>query len=414
MSELSVYTYIIIYAILFLMTGLLFSAWVDPYIGKQERRTLLLIIVLLFSLLAQNILDYYLDIKWINRPARIAESIYGYSIRPVILVLFCKLVEPIGKHIYLWALTIVNMLIYMTAFFSGICFTITENYHFKRGPLGFTCHIISAVLLIVIIVLSMRGIMVKKKRDYVIPIFNVVVIIIAVIIDTFFTGNGHTISFLTVSMVIGTLFYYIWLHLMFVREHEEDLKAQQRIRIMMSQIQPHFLFNTLSTIQALCDTNPELASETINYFGSYLRNNLKSLNTPGLIPFEKEMEHMLNYANIEMVRFPHIRIEQDIKDKDFELPALTIQPIVENSIRHGVRIRKEGIVTISTLSEPDGHTIIIKDNGKGFDTEAPSLSDGTHIGLNNVRERIERMCGGTFTVESEIDVGTTVTIHIPA
>ena len=86
---------------------------------------------------------------------------------------------------------------------------------------------------------------------------------------------------------------------------------------------------------------------------------------------------------------------------------------MENAIRHGVRIRKEGVVTVSTRKTPAGHEITVRDNGKGFDVNAAQEDGGSHIGLRNVRERVEQMCGGTLTIESAPDRGTVVTIHLP-
>ena len=177
--------------------------------------------------------------------------------------------------------------------------------------------------------------------------------------------------------------------------HEEDLKAQQRIKIMMSQIRPHFLYNTLSSIQALCLADPEKAFEVTERFGTYLRQNIDSLDQPKLIPFPKELEHTRVYSEIEMIRFPSIRIEYDTEDVDFRLPALTVQPIVENAIRHGVRGKAEGVVRISTRKINGFHEIGITD-------------------IRSVRERLAGMCSGTMTVESRIGAGTRVTIRIPA
>ena len=114
-----------------------------------------------------------------------------------------------------------------------------------------------------------------------------------------------------------------------------------------------------------------------------------------------------------MIRFPNVRVDYGVTDVDFSVPALTVQPLVENAIRHGVRIRKEGIVTVSSRRTELCHEIVISDNGKGFDTDLLKTADGTHIGVRNVRERLERMCGGTLAVESVIGEGTTVTIRIP-
>ena len=102
----------------------------------------------------------------------------------------------------------------------------------------------------------------------------------------------------------------------------------------------------------------------------------------------------------------------DIRDKDFVVPALTIQPMVENAIKHGVRIREHGVVEVTTKEEGNYHVITVKDNGKGFDVNNRKCGD-EHIGIDNVKSRIERLLNGSFMIESEIGKGTTVTIKIP-
>ena len=106
-------------------------------------------------------------------------------------------------------------------------------------------------------------------------------------------------------------------------------------------------------------------------------------------------------------------MEYRIEDDSFAIPALTIQPLVENAIRHGVRGRKEGVVTVSTAREGAVHRITVEDNGLGFDPKAEVLSEETHVGLRNVRDRIEQMCGGTMDVKSGVGRGTCVTLLIP-
>ena len=231
--------------------------------------------------------------------------------------------------------------------------------------------------------------------------------------DTFISLPNCPVSFLTITLVSCSLFYYIWLHLQFVREHENALAAEQRIKIMMSQIQPHFLYNTLSTIQALCRIDPEKAFDTLGTFGVYLRQNIDSLNETGLIPFKKELEHTQVYTKIESLRFPSVSVNFAIEDEDFLLPALTIQPLVENAIRHGVRIRPHGAVTVRARRIGGFHVISIEDNGVGFDPSAVNQLDESHIGIRNVRARVEQLCGGTMTVASEENKGTTITIRLP-
>ena len=181
----------------------------------------------------------------------------------------------------------------------------------------------------------------------------------------------------------------------------------------MSQIQPHFLYNTLTTIQALCLENPKKAATITERFAAYLRQNIDSLNEANLIPFRKELDHTLVYAQIEMERFSNIHLDYEIEDEDFLLPALTIQPLVENAIRHGLRGTPKGQVEIITNLLPDCHEIIIRDNGKGFRPEELPGTERPHIGIQNVRERLQRLCGGTMIIDSEERRGTCITIHIP-
>ena len=396
------------------LIGLTFAVLIDPYIRKKHRSVMLVIIALASSLILQNYADFVLGSGGARVFARTLACIYGYSVRPVILALFFYIVGKRKSYLWAWIPVAANALIHLSALFSDVCFGISETNHFYRGPLGYSCHVVSALLLVFLAVISVKEYARVKKREAVFPLANILIIVAAAVGDTFFSYGDSAVSFTTAATVSACVFYYIWLHLQFVREHEQALLAEGRIQIMMSQIQPHFLFNTLSTIQALCKTDPEKAFETTEKFGAYLRQNIDSLGQTKLIPVQKELDHVRIYAEIEELRFPALKVEYDTPDLEFRIPALTVQPLVENAIRHGVRIRKEGRVTVSTRKTRDGHEITVRDNGRGFDVNAAEAQEGTHIGIKNVRERLERLCGGALTVESEIDKGTTVVIRIPA
>ena len=368
---------------------------------------------LVFSLVVQNFqncADYISDQLEMDTLRTIA-TVWGYSVRPVILLLFISLLNNKKNYRILIGLVMVNAAVFFSAFFSRISFWI-EDGHFHRGTLGYTCHIISLIMLAYFFYLTICEVRRIPKKESIFPLLNVVLIFVGIGID-FFLARQQNITYLTIAIVNGSLFYYIWLHLQFVREHEKALIAEQQIQIMMTQMQPHFLYNTLSTIQALCRIDPEKASDTTEKFGIYLQQNLDSINQPELIPIKKELEHTKIYADIEMIRFKNVRVEYDIKDESFCVPALTVQPLVENAIKHGVRIRKEGVVTVRTKKTDNGHEVVISDNGCGFDTTQQLGTDKTHIGIRNVEERVRIMCGGSVSIESRLDEGTTVTIRIP-
>ena len=407
---------LIIAPLLLQLIGLAVNAIFDSYVTKTQRNILYIILALELILVGQNMIEYFLNLEATFNHTRILVGVTGYIIRPLVLVMFIMLVSSKPSHKMEWFMVVFNAVVYSTAFFSRLAFGFTETNVYIRGPLGYTCHIISAILLAELFYLTLKEYGSPNIKSIIIPTLNIVIIVAAVIADTVI-ARIMLVGYLTIAIVSATLFYYIWLHIRYVKEREEGIKAEQRIRLMMSQIQPHFLYNTLSTIQSLCRINPEKAGEVTENFGTYLRQNLDSLSQTDLIPLSKALEHTKVYAEIEAVRFPKIKVEYDIQDSNFRLPALTIQPLVENSIRHGVRGMENGVVTVSTRRAKDHHEIIVKDNGKGFDTEKLKQklrqNDLSHIGLRNVKERIESMCNGTMEINSKINEGTTITIKIP-
>ena len=407
-------SFILILPLVLQLLLLFLAASGDPYLSRRHRISLYVIAVLAFLLVLQTVVGYWLDYDGSMQSARTAVAIFGYCLRPAIIVVFFYIIGGERQINVAWILVLINAVVYLTAAFSKLAFWIDETNHFHRGPLGFTCHVISADLLIHLLIFSIRKYFRGKTKEALVPVVIVTTIILAVILDTWFDYGLYPINFLDVAVVCSCVFFYLWLHMQFVREHEQALMAEQRIRIMMSQIQPHFLYNTLSTIQALCLTDPQKASEVTEKFGRYLRQNLDSLNRTELISIRKEIEHTKIYTEIEKIRFPKIKVIYQIEDSDFCVPSLSVQPLVENAIRHGVRGLENGIVMVRTKNAGPVHEIIVTDNGRGFDVNVLDESyNGPHIGLRNVRERIEQMCSGTLKIETRINEGTTITIAVP-
>ncbi len=402
-----------LFPLLLLLVGLTFIVGIDPYIRREHRRTMLVIAALCLTLIAQNYWDYSLVVGEPRPMLRTIISIYGYTVRPVILILFLYIVQPQGKRWYWWVLAGLNGAVYITALFSPVSFWIDQWNYFHAGPLASSCFVASMLLLVNLFVQTYRSRSAAKNRDGWIPIFVIVMIVASICLDYSIKEGQQAISFLTIAIILGSVFYYIWVHLQFVREHERDLMAAQRIQIMMTQIQPHFLFNALNTIRALYAKDSPLAERTLEDFSAYLRQNLESLSQTDLIPVTRELEHTRLYAEIEKQRFPNVQVEYRIEDTRFAVPALTIQPLVENAIRHGVRSREDGLVVVSTALEAGGHRVTVTDNGVGFDPRQQLSTEELHIGIRNVKERVEQMCGGELILTSEVGKGTSVTMLFP-
>ncbi|MGN0374429.1 MAG: sensor histidine kinase [Butyrivibrio sp.] len=199
-----------------------------------------------------------------------------------------------------------------------------------------------------------------------------------------------------------------------MKEQEAEL-ASGRISIMMSQIQPHFLYNSLNTIYYLCQKDPSAAQKAISDFSDYLRGNLDSLkrNTP--IDFEKELEHVKVYLSLEKMRFDEeLNIIYDIETTDFLIPSLSIQPIVENAVKHGLgQAKNGGTLTVATRETKEGHEVIIEDDGVGYDVNENKKDGRFHIGIENVRKRLWEMSHATLEISSEKGLGTRVVIKLP-
>lgn len=236
--------------------------------------------------------------------------------------------------------------------------------------------------------------------------------------------NNDSPTQLTVFSFCSLFFMY---GTIYMRKDEENMKQRAeiadknneltnaRVNVMISQIQPHFLYNVLGSIEQLCRSDSELAALEINRFAKYLRVNLDSLKKTDPILFKDELNHLHSYVELEKMRFrDDLNYIEEIEIDDFLIPPLTIQPLIENSIKHGL-MGREGVcnIKLSVKEIDDSICIIVMDDGVGFDMNKPLSSERTHIGIENVKMRLSTMVDGEMKVESAIGEGTVVTIKIP-
>lgn len=191
--------------------------------------------------------------------------------------------------------------------------------------------------------------------------------------------------------------------------------TDSRTKVMLSQIQPHFLYNALTSIRYLCEKDALAAQKALGDFSDYLRGNLDSLTKTAPVPFEKELKHLQIYLSLEKMRFDdELSIVYDIQTTAFVLPALTVQPIVENAVRYGVGKKiGGGTVTITTKENADTIEIIVSDDGVGYDPMQMQQDGRSHIGIDNVRSRLKAMVDGTLEIQSQKGIGTTVMMRLP-
>ncbi|MBS7008689.1 MAG: histidine kinase [Anaerostipes sp.] len=252
-----------------------------------------------------------------------------------------------------------------------------------------------------------------KKNEMWVLLSYIFLPVLAMIVQMYIYG----IAWFYLATTISIIFIYVTIQANQAQKRKlKEMEVERaRTAIMLSQVQPHFLYNTLQGIKHLCDTNPPKASEALEHFSFYLRGNLDSLTKKGLIPFEREMRHVKDYLYLEKMRFDEkLTIKLDLQYTDFWLPAMTVQPIAENAVRWGI-IKKRGGGTLTIRSESDGGNIIVSviDDGVGFDPLEKKKDGRTHVGIENVRQRLMIQCGGTIDIKSQKGSGTTVRIILP-
>ena len=221
-----------------------------------------------------------------------------------------------------------------------------------------------------------------------------------------------------VFMGIATMFHYSEQEMQLAEKdrllaEKERKLTERRIATMMSQIRTHFIFNILTAISGYCKYDPQKADDALIRFSRYLRRNIKFIEEEGLIDFSKELEQLEDYISLEQIRFEDkITFEEDIEEENFKIPPLTIQPIIENAIKHGlIEQGRSGTVRLHTMKDAKDVIIIVTDDGAGFTPEESEKEDS--VGIRNVRFRLESMVQGSLTIESSPGQGTKVTIRIP-
>lgn len=238
---------------------------------------------------------------------------------------------------------------------------------------------------------------------------------------------SHILAVVSAPMVkshglinIASMLSMLGLYISFYIEQNQKFYRQEmelqntRAALVLSQIQPHFLFNSMAAVMDLCDSDPQEAKAALQDLSDYLHYKLTAMSSSHLVEFEEDLDFLQSYLKLEKRRFgARLTVVYDIGPRDFQLPLLTLQPLVENSIRHGISLRPEGgTIRISTQEYPDHFRIVVEDNGVGFDTTAEFDPGRGHIGLSNVRTRLSALCGGNLKIHSTPDVGTAIEITI--
>jgi len=304
----------------------------------------------------------------------------------------------------------------ITSVFTGWMFFIDENNHFQDTPLAYLRVGVNYFYLLLATAYAAWGVVRCSSRQKRLEYLGYVLYVLLSAVIYFLEDRVPQWPLAALLIFLALLLLYLTIYV----DRETELSKQReeltrsRVDIMRSQIQPHFLYNALSVIVYYCDKDPQRAKQTTLVFSNYLRENLNSLVTAGPVPFEQELTHVKNYLFLEKQRFEgRLNFSYDIQTTDFSLPFISVQPLVENAVRHGVSTRKSGgSILVAAHELADCYEVTVSDNCEGFE-QGLAEDDDPHRGIENIRRRIEKLSGGTLTVKSEAGVGTDATIRIP-
>lgn len=306
-------------------------------------------------------------------------------------------------------------LFWISSYWNGLLFTLNKRFYPTYTSLyGFVLLLI-LLLLAPSIILTVR---VRKKVDKreavyfsLYSLIPVIALFIEVMLDInciFYSSTCLSVLLMYVGVSQKNRMVY-YKQKMEVQKKESDLREIEQ-KVMMGNIQPLFIQSVLASIADMAPKDPKLAEKSTENFASYLRMNLNSVGKNQPVPFEEELKHAQLYLELESnIRPGKLNVETNIETVNFFLPVLTLQPIVENAVVHGIFPKDGGTVKLWSKEDEKNIIVGIEDDGIGFD---PSLvKDG--IGIENTRDRIVKFCNGTLSVESEKGKGTRVTIIIP-
>ncbi len=334
------------------------------------------------------------------------------TVMPMPLLLHCCGEEQINSvllraEIMTWCVFCIMLLATQLC---DMFYYVSSDNQYYRGPL-FPLMISP---LAVIMIINTAALIIKRKKIskrfflalliYILPTTILVILYMFAAVDI-------VVSF-WVFLCALTMFALILTDNMKKYMHQQREIANQRANVMILQMRPHFVYNTMMGIYYLCGQDSQKAKQVTLDFTTYLRKNFDALASEDTVPFKDELEHTRAYLAVEKAQFEDsLFVSFDTPHTLFRLPPLTLQPIVENSVKHGMAASDDPIhITIVTRQTDTTSEIIVEDDGPGFgsvDNNEP------HIALKNIRERLKLMCKGTLEISPREGGGTSVKVTIP-
>ncbi len=311
----------------------------------------------------------------------------------------------------------INGIFWFVSDFSGSIYT--QSYEaLSHGPMYYIGQVGGYITTIMTIIILITRIKNFKRHET----FAFIVFLAGPLIGSLIRGFFKHITLMPVMVAISLMIIQVFVQnakeLLF--RHKMVEMSEMRTDLLMSRMKPHFIYNVLNSIYVLCDHSVDEAKRAIALFAQYLRTSLVDLDSHKLIPFDEELKYVENYVEIEKIRFgERLDVKYDIEARDFEIPPLCMQALVENAIKHGIEKKVGGgTITVSSKEDARKFTVTVADNGVGFkDEEILQIEKKNdkrkHVGIYAASYRLENLCGGKLEYDSKSGEGTTATITIP-
>ena len=314
----------------------------------------------------------------------------------------------LAKLAFVFAITAFVLLV--IGQFTDIFYSVTEDNEIIRGPL-FPLLMAPIVITLVIDIIGVFVIRKKILRGF----FIAFLIYLPPLVTAAFL---HMFFSLELLIVLAIGLWALTILVLVVKENSIEYLNQQKeianqnAHILVLQMRPHFIYNTMTSIYYLCEQDPHKAKQVTLDFTTYLRKNFAAIASEETIAFTDELEHTHAYLAVEQAQFEEtLFVNFDTPHTLFRIPPLTLQPIVENAVKHGMVASDKPIhISVKTRKTETANEIIVEDDGPGYQ---PKDDNEPHIALNNIRRRLEMMCKGTLEISSGEQGGTVVKITIP-
>ncbi len=370
----------------------------------------------------------------LTKAAIFFESLFSSMLMPLLSVyMLHQSGQGLKSKLFYWSVSLWVIYVALLVFtqFTTYIYYVTPDNVYYRGPY-YPVLLVPTIALMIINLMGLynrRNLLSKKERDSLLVYFLVPAV--CMLIQMFSYG--------IFMIVFGTSVAVTYMFVMILTDQlektvEQQVKIrEQQLRIQTLQIRPHFIYNTMSNIYYLCEMDPKKAQSVINDFTTYLRNNFGAVAKSGLIPFSQELEHTKAFLAVVKARYEDLLlVEYDTDYTAFRIPPLTLEPIVENAVKHGLDPESAPLyILIKTVQSQGGVHIIVENTGDsspfsdkplpspGSDGDTPPFpgifneNDEIHLGLFNVSQRLKTLKNGTLTITPKDGGGTVVTIWLP-